>query len=94
MGYPMTYWRVLWRSDLVGEYDRNSDGKGLLRGDLRRLEKDQRDEHHLAKYAAAADITPAQAKIVLDYFLDGEVWERSQRKTVEHERLALREDGQ
>lgn len=40
-------------------------------GDLRRLEKDQRDEDHLALYAKHAGITPEQAKKVLDLFFEG-----------------------
>ena len=36
---------------------------------MRRLEKDQRDDEHLTMYAEKAGITTEQAKIVLDTFL-------------------------
>lgn len=42
-----------------------------LKGDLRRLEHDQRDERHLAEYAKRAGITPEQARAVLDAFFEG-----------------------
>lgn len=67
MGYPMSYSRVVRRNQLAGDYEPNAP-LGLIRGDLRRLEKDQRDEKHLAVYAERARITIAQAKQVLDDF--------------------------
>jgi len=42
-----------------------------LAGDMRRLEKDQRDERHLKAYARIAGIAPEQAKMVLDAFFAG-----------------------
>jgi len=93
MGYPMTYWRVLWRNGLTGEYQHTAnpagteDGRGMIRGDLRRLEQDQRDDLHLRKYADRAGITPAQVKVVLDLLFDGEGYERAQREIVEGQRL-------
>jgi hypothetical protein len=42
----------------------------LVAGDLRRLEKDQRDEAHLARYAKLAGVTPEQVKLILDAFFD------------------------
>ena len=45
---------------------------GLISGDLRRLESDQRDEAHLSAYARIAGITPEQVKAVLDAFFSSE----------------------
>jgi hypothetical protein len=77
-GYPMTWQRVVMRNHLEGDYDeRPKDGVigvgllGLIRGDLRRLEKDQRDDAHLKRYAEMAAISPIQVKIVLDAFFQG-----------------------
>lgn len=42
------------------------DPRNQIAGDLRRLEADQRGEQQLVRYAALAEITPAQAKTVLD----------------------------
>lgn len=71
MGYPMTYSRVVRRNQLIGTYD-DPGPLSPIRGDLRRLEADQRDEAHLNDYAEAAGITPAQVRTVLDRFF-GEV---------------------
>jgi len=75
MGYPMTYSRFVKRNLLEGDYDPEAgqkplqfDPRPILRGDLRRLEQDQRDDRHLAEYAKVAGITPEQAKAVLDHF--------------------------
>jgi len=67
MGYPMNYRRVVERNYLHGDYDPESS-TGLIAGDLRRLESDQRDSFHLDLYAKHAGITPEQAKKVLDLF--------------------------
>jgi hypothetical protein len=72
MGYPMTYQRVIGRSHLQGDYGCPSTALQLIAGDLRRLEKNQRDEAHLKQYAARAGITEEQAKEVLDAFFAGE----------------------
>lgn len=72
MGYPMTYQRVVSRNGLRGDYTERGqepDGLGAIRGDLRRLECDQRDILHLTAYARYAGITVGQAKLVLDAFL-------------------------
>jgi hypothetical protein len=81
MGYPMTYGRVVSRNRLSGDYnanwqdDREKQALSLIRGDLRRLEKDQRDDQHLELYAKHAGVTPEQAKKVLDKFFDyGGFW--------------------
>lgn len=72
MGYPMIYARVIDRNNLKGNYGNATmalpTDLGYLRGDLRRLEKDQRDEIQLRYYADLAGITPEQVKIVLDAF--------------------------
>jgi hypothetical protein len=65
----MTWKRVLNRNGLLGGY--NGTHGGLLEGDLRRFETDQRDEQHLRHYAQLANVTPAQAQIILDALLDG-----------------------
>jgi hypothetical protein len=60
-----------------GEAPLDSEGAALATnpanaaGDLRRVELDQRDDRHLAAYAAYAGITPEQARRVLDAFFDG-----------------------
>jgi hypothetical protein len=64
----MTYRRVVNRNHLDGDYD--STEHGLVPGDLRRLERDQRDDHHLTRYAQHAGITKEQAKAVLDAFFE------------------------
>lgn len=74
MGYPMTYLRVVRRNNLTGDYQHDTQANfnaSMVSGDLRRLEMDQRDEWHLQRYAAAAGITEAQAKLMLDAFFDG-----------------------
>lgn len=78
MGYPMTYIRFISRNSLVGNgYGHDGYPKAtlpvsatLLAGDLRRLEKDQRDADHLAAYAALAGVTVDQAKTILDAFFE------------------------
>ncbi len=79
MGYPMDYQRVVNRNDLAGDYDTSDDLRlrSMIRGDLRRLEIDQRDPHHLACYAEACGVTVAQAKAVLDAFFAGNVREHA-----------------
>lgn len=67
MGYPMTYSRLVSRNSL---YPKGQFGQSAIALDLRRLEHDQRDDLHLAAYARIADITPEQAKAVLDAFFD------------------------
>ena len=84
MGYPMTYQRIVKRNRLEGGYETpNPPGNmpmahigidaqfGLIRGDLRRLEEDQRDESHLRQYSTCAGCTAEQAKVVLDAFFEG-----------------------
>lgn len=82
MGYPMTYSRVVGRNGLNGPgYTATWDSttmmpnetleehvRSMIRGDMRRLEQDQRDEQHLKLYADNAGITPEQARAVLDLF--------------------------
>lgn len=74
MGYPMDYSRFVSRNDLLrGGYSISGTNSplDLIRGDLRRMETDQRDKWHLASYAAVAGITSEQAKAVLDSFFSG-----------------------
>jgi len=78
MGYPMTYKRVVERNTLDGDYlpldlDRApEDGAcGLIAGDLRRLETDQRDDKHIAAYAALSGVDVQRVKAILDLFFEG-----------------------
>ena len=87
MGYPMTYKRVVMRNYLTGEYESGPPPGmpyslfpdwwkrqyGMICGDLRRLEKDQRDVAHLYRYAEIAGCEPAQVKRLLDAFFDGQI---------------------
>lgn len=76
----MSYKRVITRNGLRGDYgqndtisghiDRNRDSR-FIAGDLRRLERDQRDDLHLQFYSEQAGITKEQVKIVLDKFFEG-----------------------
>ena len=81
----MTYQRILGRNGLYGDYQRPPEyhsatsqrqnemrQKVLAAGDLRRLERDQRDENHLEKYALLAGIAIFQVKVVLDAFFEGD----------------------
>ena len=74
----MTYRRVVMRNRLRGDYGNAGrpapevPAYGLIAGDLRRLERDQRDDAHLAEYARKVGITEAQALHVLDLFFDGD----------------------
>jgi hypothetical protein len=45
--------------------------RAMIRGDMRRLEMDSRDEQHLKMYAEHAGITVEQAKKFLDKFFEG-----------------------
>lgn len=73
MGYPMTYPRVVLRNGLNGSYsgtygDETAPWKSLIAGDLRRLERDARDDLNIAKFAKAAGISKPKARAVLDAF--------------------------
>ena len=78
MGYPMSYPRMVGRGDLGGDYttDRTVPGlpkvnREMVAGDLRRLENDQRDDRHLAKYALRTGLTSMEVRSVLDLFFAG-----------------------
>ena len=84
MGGPMSYSRMVGRNDLNGVgYDHTTTGsvsqqeglvgqvKSMIRGDMRRLEQDERDPVRLQQYADAAGITVEQVKKVLDVFFEG-----------------------
>lgn len=74
MGYPMDYLRVVSRNNLHGDYKAGPvDHIALIAGDLRRLEKDQRDDAHIKAYAKLAGVSKRQAKAVLDAFFEGAV---------------------
>ena len=66
MGYPMVWPRVIARNRLTGGY-----ADSPVAGDMRRLERDSRDAHHVARFARRAGITAEQARSVLDDFFDG-----------------------
>jgi hypothetical protein len=59
----------------------------MIKGDLRRLERDQRDDFHLKCYAESCGITVEQAKAVLDKFFEGNVEEYAPNAVKEHYRL-------
>jgi hypothetical protein len=71
----MTYRRIVTRNGLSGDYTYQQDQlehlRGLIAGDLRRLETDQRDARHLSEYAVRAGVTLDQARAVLDAFFEG-----------------------
>ncbi len=74
MGYLMDYQRVIDRNYLNGDYDddRDSSGKGsILKGDLRRLELDTRDEKHLVRYAELTGISEEKVLQLFDFFFSG-----------------------
>ena len=80
MGYPMSYARVVGRNRLDGEGytdpcpmsgETPESVRSMIRGDMRRLEQDVRDERHLQEFAEVAGITPEQVKKVLDHFFRG-----------------------
>lgn len=74
MGYPMTYGRVISRNDLTGNYLPkiwSGVSQSLIAGDLRRLERDQRDDYHLKEYAKRTKLTEAQVLHVLDLLFEG-----------------------
>lgn len=49
MGYPMSWERLILRNQLGGDYVSPHTPRELIAGDLRRLERDQRDARHLAR---------------------------------------------
>ena len=76
MGYPMTYSRLISRNRLGGDYvccdeKGNANVKGLIAGDMRRLENDQRDLFHLEYYSKLTGISKPKIKKVLDAFFEG-----------------------
>ena len=72
----MTYVRMVERNQLEeGGYEQDSGEDylppGMLRGDLRRLEKDSQDFQQLSLYAAFAGIEREEAaKVMRAFFLD------------------------
>jgi len=65
----MTYWRVLQRNYLLGDY-RNDDNypRNAIAGDLRRLEQNAIDDDYGACIANHAGVSPEVAKKVLRAF--------------------------
>ena len=77
MGGWMSYARMVGRNGLNGpsyqcrpgcEEDRVEAFKSMIRGDMRRMETDTRDEIRLRLAAERAGITVEQARKVMDYF--------------------------
>jgi len=69
----MTYKRIVARNHLQGGYDEKGEvNAGLIRGDLRRLERDQQDEWHVQRYAELAGVSTGQARIILEQFFNGD----------------------
>ena len=65
MGGSMSYTRFLARNSLRGEYK-----DSMVAGDLRRLERDQRDKEHLLFYGKAVGISKLKVKLLLDLFFE------------------------
>jgi len=71
----MSWQRMIHRNQLTGGYRDFwpvHPRLALIAGDLRRIESDQRDARHLARFAAVAGITPEQARAVLDVLFDAD----------------------
>lgn len=71
MGYPMTYPRVVMRNGLQGSYSgthRREDWARMVAGDLRRLEQDARDDHHIDKFVEATGATEGEVRAILEAF--------------------------
>ena len=74
MGYPMSYDRVIHRNSLLGDYRGDGTQHGMVAGDLRRLEKDQQDERHVAAYAKLSGVSkPRVRRLLALFFESGEV---------------------
>lgn len=71
MGYSMSWARVIRRNRLEGGYE-TTDALSMLRGDLRRLEQDERDCVQVEARAKKLGIPPEHVKAVLDDFMFGE----------------------
>jgi hypothetical protein len=70
MGYPMSYDRVVNRNHLQGDYEAK-DPLGLIKGDLRRLEKDTQDDDHIRSYAHHSGATEDQVRLIFKMFFEG-----------------------
>lgn len=94
MTYPMYYRRVISRNQLFGNAESDPlekqmfDSRPLIRGDLRQLEVDQRDDAHLTAYALRAGIPKASVKQVLDDFFNEQdvLWLRQECQVPRDER--------
>lgn len=79
MGSCMSWQRMLHRNGVTNGYDTDLspshpawETRRVIGGDCRRIERDQRDERHLARYAESAGITAEQAQAVLDLFFNAD----------------------
>lgn len=64
----MEYLRALNRNGLaVGDYDPQNP-KGLLLGDLRRLERDTQNPRHIAEYVRVSGATEEQVRRIFRHF--------------------------
>lgn len=75
MGYPMTWPRLVSRNRLQGDYDGGDETRSIggIAGDMRRLEKDTRDDLHLRTYSELSGATLEQVSVILDAFFNGSV---------------------
>lgn len=97
----MNYRRVIGRNLLSGDYHSNvqgpvGDSRPMIRGDLRRLEIDQRDDEHLRAYALRAGIPKSSVKQVLDDFFGEQdvLWLRQECQVGRDERRQELRDAQ
>jgi hypothetical protein len=60
----MSYGRFVSRNQLHGDYE-NADPLGSIKGDLRRMERDQQDETHVADYVRFSGATEEQVRFIL-----------------------------
>lgn len=80
MGYPMTYPRVVIRNRLTGEYgdfkeyNTSDHTRAMIGGDLRRLESDTQDDHHIKWYAEESGATEEQVRKIFELFFNKGNW--------------------
>ena len=70
MGGCMSYQRMLHRNYLLGDYGITEHGN--IAGDLRRMERDQRDERHVTRYATMVGITEVQVRRLMELLFDAD----------------------
>lgn len=69
----MSYPRVVSRNGLTGSYagtpgDKDAEWKRMIAGDMRRLEQDSTDDHHVEKFVVASGAEPGQVRKMLTAF--------------------------